>query len=160
MEKTQLEFFLYHMDGNWISHKTIYYLKNKTFTNNQAKIRINITKKHSNQLLTNENINIEQFHQHNILNKNIIYKYNIETKDKLHTTGKLEKINNDVHKEYLFNFQDSCLKLQKKIKNINYTEYIYFINKKFILAIIIIKKQQNYIAVGFNSNIKINENSQ
>nr|AOM64533.1 hypothetical protein Riqu_054 [Riquetophycus sp.] len=155
MYTNPLKSFLFNMPGNWICQKTLYCIKNSEIRSHQIKININTLTNNSNN---NEETIIQHYYQYSILNKNIIYKY-IQDKDQFNIKGILYRIYNNTKSEYKFELHNGYLKLQSGKDDLKYTEYMYCVNSKFIISIVVIKINQNYIAVGFNSNIKINKNN-
>uniref|UniRef100_UPI003002F6EE Ycf58 n=1 Tax=Anunuuluaehu liula TaxID=3049639 RepID=UPI003002F6EE len=145
----QLNTLFDNIEGKWLSHKTIYYLNTK-------KININKCQK---QIIRLKNLSLENngyiCRYKNLSDQEIVYNY-IPTTNKYSTFGILQKIYNNCIKEYQFQLKDNNnLKIRYIRQDIKYTEYIYTVNTNFRISIVIIKRLNQYIAICFNSEIKI-----
>lgn len=138
-----------NIEGNWLSYQSIYYLQAK-------KIKINKFQK-----------NIERFVDHSLLNYSYIYKYkNLSSREIIYNYvvenhpkskfGKLQKIYSNYIQTYELSLNNiNCIETKYLKHEIQYTEYTYIINKNLRISVIIIKKYNDYIAISFNSEIKI-----
>nr|QVY58393.1 hypothetical protein [Kappaphycus striatus] len=138
------------LEGQWLSQKTIYDLINKKMDVQNSNINISLIK------FTNISVNLAYICEYkNINTQKITYNY-ITQNQQLPIVGKIEKANNYTVIEYIFKLRDKKnLKIQYYNKTVLYTEYIYFVNQNFKLSVVIIKKENKYIAVCFLSDIKI-----
>nr|YP_010986205.1 chromophore lyase CpcS/CpeS-like protein [Polyopes affinis]WOL37123.1 chromophore lyase CpcS/CpeS-like protein [Polyopes affinis] len=152
--KVQLNTFLQIMEGNWISQKTTYFLKNNQVYLNQFKYILDI----STDLTFNNNVNQENFghfnleyHKNNIkLKDNYIFTYTNQNDLGLIKKKTRKKLSNYQYSIYASN----CLMIKHKDKNVEYIEYIHKINSKFIISMALLKKSDKYIAISCSSNIK------
>lgn len=145
----QLKSLFENVEGSWLYNKTIYYLDAKKININKSQKQI--TKLKNLSLLNNRYI----CKYKNFSNKEILYNY-ISTTNGCSTFGKLQKIYNNYIQEYEFQLNyNNNLKITYTKQNIKYTEYIYSINTNFRISIVIIKRLNKYIAICFNSEIKI-----
>lgn len=145
----QLKSLFNNIEGNWLYNKTIYYLDSKKININKSQKQI--TRLENLSLLNNVYI----CRYKNFSNKEIIYNY-ISRTNEYPTFGTLQKIYNNYIQEYEFQLNyNNNLKITYTKQNIKYIEYIYFINTNFRISIVIIKRLSKYIAICFNSEIKI-----
>nr|YP_009295694.1 conserved hypothetical plastid protein [Mastocarpus papillatus]AOL58178.1 conserved hypothetical plastid protein [Mastocarpus papillatus] len=144
--------WLKNMEGNWLSHKTIYYLETK-------KINVHKVQKEISKIQHLSSLNDRYICKYkNLPNNDIIYDF-VPTNNQESTFGIIRKIYNHYTQEYKFQTKSTNnLKIKYIKKKIIYTEYIYSINANFRISITIIKKCGKYIAICFNSEIKITQN--
>nr|YP_010903854.1 hypothetical protein REP96_pgp121 [Hypnea musciformis]WCH56905.1 hypothetical protein [Hypnea musciformis] len=141
-----------YLEGKWISNQTIYNLKNKKTYNNKFITEIpSLTS--LNDINLNNIICITKTH-----NQYTIYQYslpNLLNKKQ----GFINKTKNKRIKKYIYVFNSTkILKVTNFIKNIKYTEYIYFIDINFKLSFSIMKIYDKYNAICFTSDIKLSIN--
>lgn len=140
-----------NIEGGWLSQQSIYYLEKKKVTIN--KFKKNIVRFVNSKLVQLSYSYICKYES--LPNEEIIYNYSI-TCDKNHNSGELKKIYSKYIQAYKIELKStSCVQIKYKAKKITYIEYTYIINKNLRISIIIIKKNHNYVAVCFNSDIKI-----
>lgn len=136
-----------NIEGNWLSHQSIYYLQAK-------KIKINKFQKNIDRFVDQSLLNYSYIYKH-LSSKEIIYNYVTENKQKSKSC-KLQKIYSSYIQTYELSLNNTnCIETQYLKNDIKYTEYTYIINKNLRISVVIIKKHNNYIAISFNSEIKI-----
>lgn len=142
---------LIHIQGNWISQRTIYYLKTKKIKTFNIKNNVNsINKSHIifNKNFINYDDNIFEWYINNKLSINL-YLFS-------KSLNNISKIERNIHKEYkCIKENNNYLKIKCVNKDIECLEYIYYISKTFRISIGLIKKLNKYIAISFTSDIKI-----
>lgn len=159
MKLQNIEFILSNISGNWISQRTTYSIKTQEIKIAKLQNKIELIKsKEINKKYTNKlNYLISYYYQcYPINEQKIIYNYYITHTTPLFIQGIIRKEQKNVFKEYNFIFKKRYLKVTHSDNKINYTEYIYFINSKFYMSIILIKSNNSYVAISFHSDIKIN----
>nr|QCI09088.1 hypothetical protein [Inkyuleea mariana] len=151
--KLNLEMLLEQMEGDWISQKTLYYLKKKYIYNNKSNIKILKLNNFTNNIIKNSsNYNIYNFQYSNKKNNDLYF----FSKKSNYSSGNIKKISsNDIQNYHFQLISSNCLIIQTMEKNIKYIEYIYYINKNFRISITLLKKINQYIAIAFTSYIRI-----
>ncbi|CCP38189.1 conserved hypothetical plastid protein (plastid) [Chondrus crispus] len=138
-----------NIEGNWLSHQSIYYLQAK-------KIKINKFQKNIDRFVDQSLQNHSYICKYkNLSSREIIYNYVAENNPKS-KSGILQKIYSSCIQTYKLSLNNTnCIEIKYLKNGIQYTEYTYIINKNLKISVIIIKKNNNYIAISFNSEIKI-----
>nr|YP_010986005.1 chromophore lyase CpcS/CpeS-like protein [Grateloupia asiatica]WOL36923.1 chromophore lyase CpcS/CpeS-like protein [Grateloupia asiatica] len=147
--------FLKAMEGSWTSQKTTYYLKTNQICYNQ----FNYIFKRSKFLRNDSNINrlnclayILEFYT-NDQKQQDYYHFSQTSQDDLGFIAKHHNKNLDSYRYSIH--KNNCLKIEYKMANIEYIEYIYAINQTFTTNVSLLKKSNKYMAISFASNIKI-----
>lgn len=149
-----LESSLNSVEGRWISQRTIYYFDKRQIES--KKIYIDI-KKIEDVERNNETDTIIYSYKYIYENQSsIVYNYIINTRS-IGNCGIISKISNKTKKQYEFIFYNKCLKIQYIKDSTMYTEYAYLINSRFKISVVIIKHNNNYVAISYNSDIKIKD---
>ena len=159
MTLQKLEELLKSMEGHWFSQRTTHYINTKRVTTNEVKNYTKLVTTQEALLIGNQiNFNIHLNNKSKELNnRKIIYRYIITKISELHIQGVIEKsyANSRPSKKYTFVFFKNYLKIYLSQHDINYIGYIYFINSKFIISATRTKFKNQYTALNFCSNIKI-----
>ena len=148
-----LDSLLNDLEGYWISHQTIYSIHNKKIRSQETKVQIHNIQRYEKELLSNKQIS-KRYTYNAFNNCPLIYDYLI-TDDIVQLKGRIQKYSSNRVEEYPFIFANKCLKISYSRNKFNYAEYNYFISSTFRISIIIIKINNKYVTIAFNSNIKI-----
>jgi len=146
-----LQKLLTHMQGSWVSQRTIYYLKTKKIKNFNRSHNFKLGKSNywtlNNDLLKN-NMQVIEWCNTNQINKNLYVFF-----DKLNY---IKKLNQDIVKEYeCLHQKNQYIEIKYQQKDLQCFEYFYYISKTFRISIGLIKKTNKYIAISFTSEIQI-----
>nr|YP_010196756.1 hypothetical protein LKZ11_pgp123 [Gracilaria cliftonii]UAD84560.1 hypothetical protein [Gracilaria cliftonii] len=148
------ENILNKLEGKWICQRTNYFIHNKEVIYNKQQIKL---KQISNMYMPKkENHIIYNYQLYNTKNRDKTYY--LFLKQEKSQLGELHKITNDEIKYYRFKiYKNNCIKIESIKNNIVYHEYIYLINPKFKITICVLKKNQQYLATSFISEIKVSK---
>lgn len=163
LQDQDIESVLIKMPGDWVSQRTTYCIITKRIKTVQLKHSIQIIKNNKSTERFKNQLNYVlgySYKYHPFKYRKIIYTYYSNQITPLYTQGIIQKKEGNILKEYNFILKKHYLKITYNKNHIHYTEYIYFINSKFYISIILIKSPNNYIAISFHSDIKINIKSQ
>lgn len=153
--KQKSQFFLEKIEGIWLAQRTVYCLTTKTFYNNHSKIKI--SKKYNPQKINSEINEIYHYIDLNTLENN--YNYHFLSQVFPFHEGLIKKNTNKYTENYKYKiYSINCLQIESIKKDIEYIEYIYFINKNFRISITTIKKLKKYLSISFSSEIKMMNN--
>nr|QCI07408.1 hypothetical protein [Leiomenia cribrosa] len=145
------------IEGSWIYNQTFYCLINKVIKINKYKMNIIKLNSFENQK------NFNKFDKNNYIYEygkpqqgKVIYKYK-DIKYSKNTSCFIERIDDPISIKYNMQlYEKNYLKINCKTEKINYSEYIYAINKNLRISFILVKKFNKCIAISFTSQIKIN----
>lgn len=157
MDNHQLASVLLEMEGHWISQRTTYCLKNNKIQSAQVKTQVSLIKTNKmNVENNNRNQTISLCEYYPLLNREVFYVYKPSKIRSLTIQGTIQKYYNNKLETQFFLLQNNYLKININKKNIHYLEYVYFISSKLRISVTFIKLHEDYVAIAFNSHIKIN----
>lgn len=160
MKIEQLKSLIIEMEGNWSSHRTYYLLENKQIKTDHLNINIKLIKQQKNQLEEYKSYIPHYICSYSsLMHRKIKYSYIIKAINNSYISGLIQKQYNNIWQKYSFTFFNNCLKISLKSDDIQYIEYMYFINSKLHISIILIKYNSSYTGISFHSNIKIQKKS-
>jgi len=147
----QLYNLLNNIEGDWISQRTIYYLKTKRFKTFHMKSFIgpfNILNPIRTKNLMDYNGYIIKWYNNKQIRENLyIFADNL---------NQIQKIEGDYNRIYQFEFKTvHLIKIISNYEKMQCIEYIHLVSQNFRISISLIKKLNKYIAIAFTSDIKI-----